>query len=475
VETQNPVRIRRRDDTMSESDDRDYRPNLHFTASRMWLNDPNGMFFLDGIYHLFYQHYPNESKWGPMHWGHAISKNLLDWEHLPIALYPDELGFAFSGSCLYDKENVSKLGKGEKSPLLAIYTRHNPQDHTETQNIAYSTDFVNFEKYSGNPVIPNPGLKDFRDPKVFWNPVHECWSIVLAANNSVFFYRSANLIDWKYTGEFSTKENGAFGICECPDCIAIETEEGMKWVLIISMILESDDTKEPFWKTQYFVGDFDGNTFINTERSEDVLWLNYGFDHYAGVVFQNTAKPILMAWANNWAYAGKVPTSAYQGQMSLACEVKLQKTYKGYRVTLLPIAPEPKESRQILSDGGCSLESQTFGLVAEGRGDGRIIIQNDFGEKLIIEVKDDEIIVDRSNADRKDFSEAYQKPEYGKVVVQRYTQGDFKLQIIFDVSIVEVFAEDGLIPITMSAYPHKPYDSLLLEGNMTSGLITYGM
>ncbi|MDE6995287.1 MAG: glycoside hydrolase family 32 protein, partial [Lachnospiraceae bacterium] len=169
----------------------DYRPAVHFTPPKNWINDPNGMVYIDGRYHLFYQHYPTAPHWGPMHWGHAVSEDLLHWEHLPIALYPDELGCIFSGSCVYDRENLSGFGTRDTPPLLALFTHHSTDEsHMEHQSLAYSTDYEHFEKYYGNPVIPNSGQKDFRDPKIFWNPVRKCYSLVLAAGDHVEFYAS---------------------------------------------------------------------------------------------------------------------------------------------------------------------------------------------------------------------------------------------------------------------------------------------
>ena len=450
---------------MIKKEDSDFRPEYHFTPPGMWLNDPNGMVYIDGVYHLFYQHYPADMKWGPMHWGHAVSENLLDWEHLPIALYPDDSGFIFSGSCVYDRKNVSGFGKEGEGPLIALYTSHNPRNHRETQSLAYSTDFVNFEKYAGNPVIPNPGLRDFRDPKVFWNPVRKCWSLVLAADRSVFFYSSFNLKEWAQTGEFSTRENGAEGICECPDCLPIETEEGTKWVLIISMILETEGEKSQSWKTQYFLGDFDGDTFVKTEQSEGALWLNYGADHYAGVTFQNSPRPILMAWADNWAYARDLPTKDFLGQMSLACEMWLTKTEEGYRIRLEPIGPEPRKTEPIHPDGTFSFETRTFGLTAEGCG--RIWLGNSVGEKLLIEVTEEEILIDRTGADKKGFSEIYGKHEYCRAAVTRYRGGSGRMRAFFDVSLLEVFADDGLTPVSLCVYPERAYNAVTVEGEMS--------
>lgn len=291
-----------------------YKPVVHFTPPANWMNDPNGMVYVNGRYHLFYQYYPAAPNWGPMHWGHAVSEDLLHWEHLPVALYPDELGCIFSGSCVLDRANVSGLGSIENPPLIAVYTNHRISDHLEQQSIAYSLDYEHFEKYYGNPVIPNKGKPDFRDPKVFFNPVKNCYSLVLAAGSRVEFYSSENLKDWKKTGDFEAGIHGLGGICECPDCFPLMTEEGEKWILIISMILPPEQVgkdKDCFHRmshiTQYYVGTFDGNTFHDTECSALPLLPDYGTDNYAAVTFQNLEEKVMLGWADNWDYAAPGP------------------------------------------------------------------------------------------------------------------------------------------------------------------------
>lgn len=446
-----------------------YRPKIHFTPLSMWTNDPNGMVYVDGTYHLFYQHYPEAPVWGPMHWGHAISKDLLTWEHLPIALYPDELGLVFSGSCVYDVHNTSGLGSEGKAPMVAIYTSHDRNTHVEHQSIAYSTDYIHFEKGYGNPVVHNPGLKDFRDPKAFWNNALNCWSLVLAANDRVNFYCSKDLKKWDKTGEFLIGNNGLNGICECPDCFPVMTEDGIKWILIISMILEGENTKNHH-KTQYFIGDFDGNTFIDTEQAEEPLWLNYGPDHYAGVTFQNLDKPVMIGWASNWAYADKVPTLGYRGQMAMPCEVTLKKTPLGYRAAFQPAGLDQPKNDCVPVGNEVTLSSQSFGLGITGAGQGKITLSNSSGEKLVVEVTEDEIIVNRTKVDKTNISELFGLPEFSDIRVKRYQKGNYELELYFDVSVLEVFGEDGLIPITMSVYPESPFDRMTFEGEMNAAM-----
>ena len=455
---------------MNNREKQNYRPKVHFTPPTMWTNDPNGMVYVDGVYHLFYQHYPDKPNWGPMHWGHAISRDLISWEHLPIALYPDELGMAFSGSCVYDVNNTSGLGTKDKPPMVAIYTSHHRLTAVEHQSIAYSTDFVHFEKSYANPVLHNPGIKDFRDPKVFWNTVLDCWSMVLAVNDRVNFYCSKDLKEWDKTGEFVIGGNGLYGICECPDCFPVETEDGTKWILIISMIIDTEDPAQKRHKTQYFIGDFDGNTFLETENEKEPLWLNYGTDHYAAVTFQNMDQPVLIGWANNWFYASEVPTDGYCGQMSIPTQVLLKKTPVGYRAAFQPLGLEKrKEELSIIKDQD-KLISQTFGVIVTGNGPGKVTLFNTLGEELVVRMTEEDITVDRTKADQKSFSERYGLPEFNSVTVKRYHKGDYRMEIIFDVSILEVFAEDGLIPITMSVYPERPYEFIGLEGEIKAEL-----
>lgn len=192
----------------------------HFEPSKGWMNDPNGTIVIDGTYHLFYQYYPDDIKWGPMRWGHAVSKDGITWEHRKIALFPDSLGYIFSGSCVLDTENASGLGDGSTPPLIAIYTSHNPETLEQQQCIAFSLDYETFTPYAGNPVITNaktkPGFKiDFRDPKVFKNPVTGGFSMALAVGPTIEFYHSLNLTDWEKTGTFDIESVGLKGICEC--------------------------------------------------------------------------------------------------------------------------------------------------------------------------------------------------------------------------------------------------------------------
>lgn len=444
---------------MSTKGSRNYRPNIHFTPPAMWTNDPNGMVYVNGIYHLFYQHYPEAPNWGPMHWGHAVSRDLLHWKHMPIALYPDELGMIFSGSCVYDRENTSGYGTKEKPPIVAVYTNHG-RHGLEQQSIAYSTDGIHFEKSYQNPVIPNPGISDFRDPKAFYNPVKNCWSLVLAAGDRVHFYKSEDLKRWEKTGEFGPEGNLASGVWECPDLFQVEAEDGRKlWVLIVSMTTTTEDGR---CRTQYFLGDFDGDKFILKQEEKEPLWIDFGFDNYAGVTFQNLEEPLFLGWAMNWGYANETPTGEYCGQMTLARSLRAVKTEKGYRLAASFAGLEKYQHSAYPVNHMQRLCTDTFGMKVTGTK--KITLSNALGQKLVIQVTEDEIFVDRTHAGEHAFHEQFQMPQYCSVRIPRMKQ-DGKMELIFDVSVLEVLADDGLIPVSMVAYPEAPYDQVLLEGS----------
>lgn len=421
----------------------DKRYNYHFAPPTGWTNDPNGLVYIDGVYHLFYQHYPEDIVWGPMHWGHAVSTDLIHWEHKPIAIYPTEEEYIFSGSCVYDRENVSGLGTKEQPPLVALYTAHNPATGEQQQCVAYSTDLENFKKFEGNPVIGNRKVteagsaienidykKDFRDPKVFINTVKGGFSLVLAAGPKLEFYHSENLLSWEKTGEFDPGVWGFSGICECPDCFPLETEEGMKWILTVSMILSEDKVGKTVKERgfinshvmQYFVGEFDGDTFEDTECSEEPLILDYGLDNYAMVSFLHSPEPLLLGWGENWDYVYKIPAEKVRGKMTLARKCQLVKTNVGWRLRF-----EPAETIRI-AEKDCW---NTVISVGEQH-----IFTNENNEELVIKVTENEIMVAGMSA-------------------KRVLHGDCKVTVIRDGSYFEIFSDDGFTVFSMSAETMK--------------------
>jgi len=278
------------------------RPVLHFTPPQGWMNDPNGLVYLDGEYHLFYQYHPESLVWGPMHWGHAVSRDLLRWEHLPIALFPDEHGTIFSGSAVYDHANSSGLVPG--GGLVAMFSYH-----TQTQGVAYSRDRGRtWTKYEGNPVLPAKG-ENFRDPKVF--AFGGRWTMVLAAGDHLEFYRSNNLTSWEQTGRFDAELE--VGVWECPDLFPLVHQGRERWVLFLSV---ADKAPNGGSGTLYWVGDYDGRNFVTQTGP---LWLDQGTDNYAGVTFNNApqGQRLLVGWMNNWKYGRETPADAWRGAMTL--------------------------------------------------------------------------------------------------------------------------------------------------------------
>lgn len=323
-----------------------YRPQIHFSPAEHWMNDPNGLVYYDGEYHLFYQYYPEKSVWGPMHWGHAVSRDLMHWEHLPIALAPDSLGYIFSGSAVVDWENTSGLGTKENPPLLAFFTYHNPdaeqakKTEVESQALAYSTDRGRtWTKYAGNPILPNPGdARDFRDPKVFWHKASSRWIVSLACGDEIRFYASPDCKSWTYLSSFGRDRGGHGGVWECPDLfqLPVAGTDETKWVLIVNI---NPGGPAGGSATQYFVGDFDGKTFTSPQR--ETLWMDHGADNYAGVTWSDApdGRRILIGWMNNWLYAGDKPCVIWSGAMTLPRELGLVPgpDGKGYLLTSTPV------------------------------------------------------------------------------------------------------------------------------------------
>lgn len=423
--------------------DRTY--NYHFAPPKGWMNDPNGLIYIDGGYHLFYQHYPHDIVWGPMHWGHAVSTDLLHWEHKPVAIYPTEEEYIFSGSCVYDKENVSGLGTGEHPPLVAFYTAHNPVTGEEQQSVAYSTDYETFTKYTGNPVIENkkdtaddktkenPAFKkDFRDPKVFPNPILGGFSMVLAAGHQLEFYHSMNLLSWEKTGEFAPKE-GFKEICECPDCFPVETDEGTKWILTLSLTSHI---------MPYYVGTFDGKIFI--EAGQDIgsnmrqrLLLDYASDNYAMVTFANCSEPLMLGWGESWDYVSQTPAKNYRGKMTMARTVRLIKTAAGWRLQFAPATLSGVAEKDVWQGVLQPGEQKEF-LLSEGK-------------KLVLSVTEEEILVDRSHAGDLSFSD-YLQTKAASFSAKRVKTGNCNITVIQDNGYFEIFAEDGFVVFSVMTY-----------------------
>ncbi len=317
-----------------------FRPTMHFTPPFGWMNDPNGLVYINEEYHLFYQYYPYGNKWGPMHWGHAVSADLLHWEHLPPALIPDETGMCFSGSAVIDWQNTSGLFDNSTQPgIMAFYTACiAPTDGTngiQMQNLAYSQDGgFSWKKYEQNPILPNYGLKDFRDPKVIWHEQSQHWILVITEGQEIGFYRSKDLKEWNKTSSFGKNEGAHDSLpWECPDLfpIHIKGDNQVYWVLIVGV---QGGSFAGGSGTQYFIGQFDGERFTNHHDPDTVLWLDYGRDYYAAQTWSDVTdgSRIAIAWMSNWQYANEVPTQNWRSAMSSPRNLELSKTPSGLRL-----------------------------------------------------------------------------------------------------------------------------------------------
>lgn len=314
-----------------------YRPLVHFTPPFGWLNDPNGLVYKDGEYHLFYQYHPTDSVWGPMHWGHAVSRDLLSWTHLPIALAPDALGVCFSGTAMVDKGDKSGLFDGNDG-LLAYYTiTADNALFNQSQGLAYSSDNGrHWTKYTGNPVVANPGFEDFRDPKVFWHEQTQAWIMLTTVGQQIAIYRSMDAKTWLFSSFFG-EDHGAHDerAWECPDLfeISIEGSKKTRWVLIVGVQRCAYSGGSG---TQYFVGQFDGEQFINENTPDTVLWLDYGRDFYATQTWSDIpaadGRRIEISWMSNWLYANQVPTQSWRSAMTIPQELTLKETPDGLRL-----------------------------------------------------------------------------------------------------------------------------------------------
>jgi len=457
-----------------------HRPQIHFSPKAHWMNDPNGMVYYKGVYHLFYQYYPGATVWGPMHWGHATSSDLIHWQHQPIALYPDSLGYIFSGSAVVDYKNTSGFGKNGKIPMVAIFTNHNPQREKEgrndyqNQSLAYSLDEgKTWTKYKGNPVLKNPGIKDFRDPKVSWNEVANKWIMTLATLDRITFYSSPNLKDWTKESEFGKDAGAHGGVWECPDLFSLNYQGKKIWVLIVNLNPGGPNGGSA---TQYFVGDFDGHKFIPFDN--ETRWLDYGPDEYAGVTFSNTGnRRIFLGWMSNWQYSQVVPTQKWRGAMTLPRELSLKKVNDKYLVASTPL-PEVNKlfSRlykyQNISVAGFSSTSKTgklagpalIKLAGDTIKDFSITLSNSLNQKLVIgfDQNSNEYFIDRTASGNVGFEKDFAK----RHAAQRFSKAShFNCTLIIDKASVELFADDGLTVMTEIFFPDKDYSDISIQSN----------
>ena len=327
------------------------RPKVHFTPPKGWMNDPNGPVFYKGKYHLFYQHDPDSLVWNIMHWGHAVSDDLVSWEHLPIALYPDELGVIYSGCGFVDTQNASGLGSEEDPALLLFYTSHDMETKKEQQCLAWTRDGMTFQKYAGNPIISGAEHTPARDPQVFRNTILGGYTLIITREDRVEFYASSDLLHWEKSGEFFLPKYALSGMIECPCMFQAEVED--IYVLILSMdVPECEFSKFPKDSVpharvmQYFVGTFDGKKFIVEEDQKEVKLVDHGPDFYAGTIFSNVSETILISWLGDFSEGTRTAPTEREGFRGIQCyprKLTLRKTEDGWRLRQV-LFPKPDEA-----------------------------------------------------------------------------------------------------------------------------------
>ncbi len=429
-------------DTFDTANRERYRPQYHHTPLYGWMNDPNGMFYKDGVYHLYYQYNPYGSMWENMTWGHSTSRDLIHWEAQPIAIEPDALGAIFSGSCVVDKRN---------GQVVAMYTS---AGKSQVQSIAFSEDNgQTFEKFSGNPVLTS-SEEDFRDPKVFWNPEIQKWNLILAVGQEMRIYTSADMKSWNYESSFGKELGCHDGVWECPDLMKLQVRgtDKQKWLLICNI-----NPGGPFGgsATQYFVGDFDGHKF--TCEHQDTRWMDYGKDHYATVTFDNApdGRRIALAWMSNWQYANQVPTKQFRSANSLPRDLDLFE-YEGQ--TYCGVTP----SREVNALRGKVVKKlpKTCEIVVDVKTTTEITLTNSLGEQVVMkyDVQQNTFSMDRTRT-YASFSEAFPSvttaPVYGSIR---------QLRIFIDNCSIEAFDAEGRLSMTNLIFPAEPYNNVKVTG-----------
>jgi len=452
-------------DTFDTGNREKFRPTYHFSPLYGWMNDPNGMVYKDGEYHLFYQHNPYGSKWGNMHWGHAISKDLINWEHRPDAITPDALGTIFSGSAVVDTDNTAGFGAGA---IVAIYTQNSDR---QVQSIAYSTDNGrSFTKYENNPVLTSDA-RDFRDPKVFWHKDTQRWIMLLAVGQEMQIFSSSNLKDWSFESSFGEGQGAHGGVWECPDLfeLPVDGTNEKKWVLLCNL-----NPGGPFGgsATQYFVGTFNGKEFVNESPSK-TKWMDWGKDHYATVTWSDAPdnRRIAIAWMSNWQYANDVPTSQYRSPNSVPRDLSLF-TVDGE--TYLQSAPSPEllklrdisKKRSFKVNGTRTIKDMIAGN--EGAYEIELTIENqhadvigfrlynDKGEEVDMQydMKEKKFSMDRRKSGDVGFNENFPMLTWTAI---ESGKDELKLRLFVDKSSVEAFGDGGRFVMTNQVFPSEPY------------------
>ena len=439
-------------DTFDTANREKYRPVYHHTPAWGWMNDPNGMSYKDGVWHLYFQYNPYGSQWENMTWGHSTSTDLIHWTFQGAPIEADAWGTIFSGSAVVDHNNTSGFGKGA---VVAMYTS---AGENQTQSIAYSNDNgQTFTKYDGNPVLTS-NTPDYRDPHVFWNEDIKRWNMIMAEGQHMDIYSSADLKEWKLESQFGAEYGNHGGVWECPDLMKMKVRgtDQYKWMLLCNI-----NPGGPFGgsATQYFVGQFDGHKFTCESAPEVTKWMDYGKDHYATVTFDNApdGRRVAMAWMSNWQYANQVPTMQFRSANSVPRDLDLYEyqgqTYCGVTPSPELAAARPKKATKTLTEA-CE-------MVVTLKGNATITLANDKGEQVVMtyDEKSRTFAMDRTKSGQKEFSDDFAAltvaPVHGKMS---------QLRLFIDRSSIEAFDADGKMAMTNLVFPTKPYNKVLVKG-----------
>lgn len=439
-------------DTFDTANREKYRPVYHHTPAWGWMNDPNGMFYKDGVWHLYFQYNPYGSQWENMTWGHSTSTDLIHWTFQGAPIEADAWGTVFSGSAVVDHNNTAGFGKGA---VVAMYTS---AGENQTQSIAYSNDNgQTFTKYDGNPVLTS-NTPDYRDPHVFWNEDIKRWNMIMAEGQHMDIYSSADLKEWKLESQFGAEYGNHGGVWECPDLMKMKVRgtDQYKWMLLCNI-----NPGGPFGgsATQYFVGQFDGHKFTCESAPEETKWMDYGKDHYATVTFDNApdGRRVAMAWMSNWQYANQVPTMQFRSANSVPRDLDLYEyqgqTYCGVTPSPELAAARPKKATKTLTEA-CE-------MVVTLKGNATITLANDKGEQVVMtyDEKSRTFAMDRTKSGQKEFSDDFAAltvaPVHGKMS---------QLRLFIDRSSIEAFDADGKMAMTNLVFPTKPYNKVLVKG-----------
>ena len=442
------------------------RPAAHFTAQNTWLNDPNGLLYHQGVYHLFFQTNPHGTTWGNISWGHATSTDLVSWHEHEIAIPCNEDEMAFSGSAVVDAGNTAGFAEPGQTALVAIYTSarmpSTERPASQSQSLAFSLDDgATWTRYAGNPVL-DIGSEEFRDPKVFWyggDDGHWVMVAVEAVARRVVIYTSSDLIHWSPASHFGPA-HATDGVWECPDLFPLQVADTSetRWVLVVSM---SPGGIAGGSGTQYFVGDFDGRTFAPERLTEsadlaDYDWLDYGRDYYAAVSFNNVpdGRRLMIGWASNWQYANDTPTHPWRSAMSLVREVSLVRTADDrHRLVQQPVLPaEPSDLRVFALSVPCDAADRNA-----------IVLTNGIGDRLVVTVdgSDRSITCDRTQSGATRFHADFPSVDWAPIPTG--FAGHLDLVIVVDAMIVEIYAAQGLVTFTEQVFPGEPYTTVRVD------------